>query len=340
MIDAKMKTISEDFLVVENSSYIPIDYREDCYCVFQMVKSGYTTFYAIEVLAQYYEISESEIGYCGLKDEDAITTQLITIHIKHLKGKRTELSFRKTKNDFLEIRKVGYCETPFKIGRLQGNSFKIIIRNLPEKVADYLYHLRRKRLFVPNYFDTQRFGVAGGVKTTHIIGEHLVNKDYESALNTIISSNLPESQNALQFINAPQNFFSSMEKRKMIFYYNSFSAFQFNKKLGELIKATIQIERKIDDTIEFNLAKRSIDLISILELHPTIEYDSYRLHDDEIVLKKTTRSSIICPLICFNDCFQDQFFQNMKAVDLSFSLEAGCYATLVVKQLLCEDFIL
>ena len=73
----KIKQIQRNFwflkLVIFRLLYRRINIK------FLLEKKGYSTFDAIASLSSYLSIDQAEVGYAGLKDEDGITKQKISI---------------------------------------------------------------------------------------------------------------------------------------------------------------------------------------------------------------------------------------------------------------------
>lgn len=323
-----------DFVVSENNCYIPaLSSSKDKFSVFQMRKSGYTTFEAVHKIAMLFKIKEVEIGYCGLKDEDAITTQLITIPAKYEIEETDKSIIENSATSFLELHFVGYSDLAFKIGQIQGNSFRINVRNVPSDFAEHLFNIRKQRAYIPNYYDVQRFGTPDGKKVSHIIGEHLIKGDYNTALKVLIDSKLPESEEAQNFEYDPKMFFDSLDLRKVVFYYNAYASYKYNELLKNILVEQIPTIACYDSDIDFALAQHQTDLLNVLKTSPLIEFTSYGIKDNQIISKKSYRQSIICPLIHYSGLKEDLFFPSQKSISLSFSLESGCYATMVIKQI-------
>ena len=76
----KLKSMPSDFIVSE--SLILPQYFGNHRAQFNyyfLEKCGYSTFDAIERIASLLNINTTDIGYAGLKDEDGITTQHVSI---------------------------------------------------------------------------------------------------------------------------------------------------------------------------------------------------------------------------------------------------------------------
>ncbi len=141
----------EDFIVEER----PIKFSSNgSFLILKIKKTNCDTWELIDRLAKFLGIYSNEIGYAGLKDKRATTTQYISIPKKY--SKEIKL-FRSKKIEILE----SYLHNEkLNIGDLEGNRFKINLYNV--EVAD-INHIQKiikiiTKQGMPNYFGYQRFG--------------------------------------------------------------------------------------------------------------------------------------------------------------------------------------
>ena len=141
----------EDFIVEER----PIKFSSNgSFLILKIKKTNCDTWELIDRLAKFWGIYSNEIGYAGLKDKRATTTQYISIPKKY--SKEIKL-FRSKKIEILE----SYLHNEkLNIGDLEGNRFKINLYNV--EVAD-INHIQKiikiiTKQGMPNYFGYQRFG--------------------------------------------------------------------------------------------------------------------------------------------------------------------------------------
>ena len=71
----KLKTVPEDFIVDEINQ---LNLEGGPYLYAILKKKDYTTLKALEVLSRHFRIPIQFIGYAGLKDKTAITTQYLS----------------------------------------------------------------------------------------------------------------------------------------------------------------------------------------------------------------------------------------------------------------------
>lgn len=75
------KTYSQDFIVEEQ---LTIDFSEQGeHLWLQLQKTGLNTAYVARLLAQWAQIPVKDVGYSGLKDRHAVTTQWFSLRLPH-----------------------------------------------------------------------------------------------------------------------------------------------------------------------------------------------------------------------------------------------------------------
>jgi tRNA(Glu) U13 pseudouridine synthase TruD len=123
-------------------------------------KRNMTTEQALKTIAKKLGIPKKDIGYAGLKDKFAVTTQYITTPLCH--------EFEE-KN--ISIKKIGITDKKIGIGDLVGNKFTITFHDFNKKFN------HSKDFLIPNYFGDQRFGAN---KDNHIIGKKILQRKYDT----------------------------------------------------------------------------------------------------------------------------------------------------------------
>lgn len=150
-LDFKFYQNVDDFVVTEE----PIRFtNKGNFLILKIKKQELGTWDLIDRLSRGLRINENEIGYGGLKDKNATTTQYISIPRKYAKDLK---GFRHKKIKILET---FLHSTKLNIGDLIGNSFEINLHEVKEKDV-YEIEKRLKQIVkvgMPNYFGYQRFG--------------------------------------------------------------------------------------------------------------------------------------------------------------------------------------
>lgn len=144
----------DDFKVIEQ----PIKFAgRGNFIIAKIKKEKMGTWDLIDSLSRSLKIYENEIGYAGLKDKNATTTQYISIPKKYAK------ELKKYRHSKIKIEETTLHGSKLNIGDLIGNSFEI---NLHEVEQDEVYLIEKylkqiSKQGMPNYFGYQRFGIDG-----------------------------------------------------------------------------------------------------------------------------------------------------------------------------------
>jgi tRNA pseudouridine13 synthase len=214
-IGGKLKDRYEDFVVEEITpqkevvevqpfgdeavpeKFVSISGEKARFICFTMQKIGLNTTDVARILASSLSLPWQMVSYAGLKDKRAITAQIMSIPASSV----DDLSEIELHN--IELRNFQYCRHQIQIGDLWGNRFTLVLRNPEveyEEALEYAQQLRNKPIL--NYFGVQRFGVTR--PNSHIIGKHLVNRDFKGALEELLvtpseyeSDELMEAREAL-----------------------------------------------------------------------------------------------------------------------------------------------
>jgi len=204
----RIKQLPEDFFVREVSN---LEMREKGdYAYFLMRKRSYSTQKAVEEIARAAKLKSSSIGYAGLKDKQAVTEQIISVAYGDSSLENINL-----KDISLKFLGRGYLK--IGIGYLEGNEFRIVVRNLSfsdlirlsnkfsddelredfalsERAAHILIselkpRLEGKHVFFPNYFDEQRFS-----RSNCEVARHFIKREFEDAVKGILAFDIPQKQ--------------------------------------------------------------------------------------------------------------------------------------------------
>ncbi|MGA8890558.1 MAG: tRNA pseudouridine(13) synthase TruD [Anaeromyxobacteraceae bacterium] len=171
----KLKQLPEDFSVSESWRFDP-DPRGEWY-VYLMDKQKLSTFEAVERLRAAAGIPSADVSYCGLKDKQGRTTQLVAV-----RGTRVEMQ-----EPDLRLKPLGRTATALSAANTTSNRFAVTVRDLSEEdVARLPASVAEvRRIGVVDYFDSQRFG-----SLKHGQGflvKELMRGDHEGALRNFLA---------------------------------------------------------------------------------------------------------------------------------------------------------
>ncbi len=173
----KVKQQPGDFRVEELIDVTPGDSGD--FALYRLDKVGWTTPDALDVIRRCWQIDRWRVGYGGLKDRHAETTQFFTI----FRGPERNLA-----HQGLAVMYLGRVDEPFTSRHITGNRFTITVRHLTaggEAAAlDAVREVGETGL--PNYFDDQRFGSVG--RGREFVARELVHGRFEDALKLALAA--------------------------------------------------------------------------------------------------------------------------------------------------------
>jgi tRNA pseudouridine13 synthase len=158
-IGGEIKAEPAHFIVEEVPLYEPCGEGEHVYV--RVTREGWTTRALHKRLARLFGLREVDVGYAGLKDKHARTTQTFSLLIHNMDEATT--GHRIQENLPVEVLWVRRHRNKLKRGHLLGNHFNIIVLG-PEPDALARAERIAQRLHIqgfPNFYGAQRFGVTG-----------------------------------------------------------------------------------------------------------------------------------------------------------------------------------
>jgi tRNA pseudouridine13 synthase len=175
---------------------IPLNEPEErgAFHLLKLTKRNVSTLEALRVISRHLKIPLKKIGFAGLKDKFAITSQYITVPDEFSVPQRfclvqTGSGWRKCKEipcgaTYIFLERVGKSKEPLTLGRLRANRFTIVVRNFEKSQREKFYRNYEvvKRYGFPNYFGEQRFG---SVKSRdNFVLKFLLKGNFEEALRS------------------------------------------------------------------------------------------------------------------------------------------------------------
>lgn len=170
----KVKRLREDFVVREMTEF-PVPGGP--HSTYLLEKSGLGTPEAIQEIIKCWNLSRSQIGYGGLKDRHAVTSQTITIY----RGPERDIEQRS-----FTLTYIGSAPREFGAKDILSNAFEITLRGLrADKLGSIQQACSTLAAGIPNYFDDQRFGSLG--ESRQFVAQPWCMGDYERALFLMIA---------------------------------------------------------------------------------------------------------------------------------------------------------
>lgn len=147
-----IKSHPQDFEVVEELGFEPSGEGEHLFLLVE--KSGLSTAELIDRISRDYSIHPRLIGYSGLKDKNALTTQWLSLHLPGQQAAPVSGD-----SDGYRVVRELRNRSKLRRGSHKSNFFRIRVRNvddLPDHCREQLDAIADRGM--ANYFGAQRFG--------------------------------------------------------------------------------------------------------------------------------------------------------------------------------------
>ena len=284
----KIKQIPEDFVVNE---VLKLHVSNGDYNYYLLKKTNRNTMDVVKHLKN----KGFKVGFAGLKDKNAVTTQYISVY-------RKRISFE---IDNVELKYLGSGRKPIYMGQLEGNEFIITIRDLDKKLDDVKE--------VVNYFGEQRFSWQNVD-----LGRSLVKRDFKD-----VCKRLELDVHRNDYVNAMRAF----GLKKLKFFIHAYQSHLWN----EVVKG---IEKKGKLSI-FGFLTKDERYTGILKKEGITRKDFIIKQVPELSSEGSERDILMqvkgFKTLKFGD---DELNKGKKKQVVKFFLPKGCYATVVVESLL------
>lgn len=150
---ATIRQRAEHFQVNEKIPFEP--QGEGGHAMLLIEKTGSNTDFLAKQLARFAGVNDVAVGYAGMKDRHAVTTQWFSVNLEGY----DEPDWSKFEQDNCRIKLVTRHNKKLKRGVLSGNYFHLTLSDIEGERALWQQNLEHiKQQGVPNYFAEQRFG--------------------------------------------------------------------------------------------------------------------------------------------------------------------------------------
>lgn len=151
-----IRATPEDFRVTEILPFEPAGEGE--HVMLHIEKRNTNTDWLAGQLARLAGVPKRDVSYAGLKDRNAVTRQWFSVGL----AGRPEPDWRQLDIEGVQVLQSVRHRRKLRRGALQGNRFRIVVRELAGELDQLLPRLEQiRQQGVPNYFGAQRFGRNG-----------------------------------------------------------------------------------------------------------------------------------------------------------------------------------
>ncbi len=154
-VGGRIKLFPEDFEVEEIPAYPPSGQGD--YLYLWVEKRDMGAEYFVRQIARRLDVPLGEIGTAGLKDRHAVTRQMVSAPV------RAESRLAQLDGDGVRLLSASRHGNKLKPGHLHGNRFRILVRDVDAASDEPLLRIldRLRTQGMPNFYGPQRFGRDG-----------------------------------------------------------------------------------------------------------------------------------------------------------------------------------
>ena len=353
------KIAPEDFIVEELPLYEPS--RAGTHTFFAIRKRNLSTLEAIDQIARDLQVPTRDFGYAGLKDKNAVTTQVLSVE-----GISPERVL-KIEQPAIEVLWAERHVHKLRVGHLRGNRFEITVRPNQNDLPAIKAVMKRLTIEgVPNRFGVQRFG---NKNDSHLIGKALIKSEWEMVVGHILADDVPQVSRVARRMQrelarkSAEKAVMSIPHRLRKLYVSAYQAYLFNRvlekrapHLGTLRHGDLAVKHSNGAPFlvtDASIEQRRADALEISPSGPIFGY-KMRLPADEVLTLETsvladegvrremfrkvagirlpgTRRPLRMPMT-----HHSVSSDNNVGICLSFTLPAGGYATVVLEAVLSD----
>lgn len=333
----KLKVQPEHFQVFENLGFEFAGQGE--HLMVRIRKTGENTAFVANELAKACGVKSKDVSWSGLKDRHAVTEQWLSVHLP--KGETPDFSAFLAQYPQIEIIKTDRHNKKLRPGDHISNSFVVTMSEVTD-VADVVRRLETiMETGVPNYFGSQRFGHKGNnLSEARRWGRNNVRTKDQNKRSLFLSSARSWIFNKIVSARIEQNIFTQVILGDIALSDVKMSDEETGVTNAKPILVTADNFASIGEAVANNDMQISAAMAGDNAL-PT--------HDDALLLEQPCLDSEpdLMALIRGNRMRHDRRSIALKAQDLtwsvegdnitlSFSLDCGCFATSIVRELIEE----
>jgi tRNA pseudouridine13 synthase len=318
-------------------------------------------FRAKKELASQIRKGVDAISFAGIKDKKAWTCQRISIFQPNLN------LIRNFSHPNIYLKNFKWYKRKIKLGYLEGNRFRVVLREINKKEAIKVSNQIRKTSNFANYFGLQRFGSVR--ENNSEIGFLIAKKKYADAINLILTeTNKKEREDtiaarkrllvekdykkALNYFPAYLKFERSIisylsenkedyigaikrcERKNFLLYIHALQSKIFNEILNEALFQDFDFSKKGQKKIPLFGYKSKLDEGELGKIEEEIlsknkiKFNDFRISEiPYLSLKGDLRDALIDIKNIEVEIEDDEIYKETKKVILKFDLPSGVYAT-------------
>lgn len=342
--------------------------REFLWC--ELEKKDIDHFSTLKEICMQLGKRSDDIGYAGTKDKKAWTSQRVSIFHPNME-KLAEFS-----HPNIILKNFKWNKRKIKIGYLNANHFRIILRDIDKKDAIKISKQIRSLKWFPNYFGPQRFGSQRGNNVK--IGKLILKRKFKEAVEAILFDMGNEREDICEarlrlrrekdFIKAleyfphylkletqvlnylarnPEDYLGALkraERKNMLMFINSVQSKIFNDILEIALEEGLDFTKKGQTSCLLVGYKtrffdgRLGDIERMVIKNHNIELSDFDMEEIGYLSMKGSFRKAVTEIDNLEvECSDDEEFVPSKKLSLAFDLTSGVYATTFLENFFIFD---
>jgi tRNA pseudouridine13 synthase len=329
LAQAKLKSLPQDFIVDETLSFPLSGQGEHLYV--RIRKTNANTEWVSKQLARSLGVAQRDIGYAGLKDRHAVTSQWFSLPGKTITAEKLAC----VRIEGVEILDAVTHDRKLRKGAIKHNQFTICLRGVQVTTEHLQGRLAQIAQWgVPNFFDEQRFGRQRGNLTAalRMFRREFKPGRFERGLYLSAARawlfNLILEQRVLQ-----QNWHSALAGD--VFWLEGTKRFFTPQQIDQDIETRL-LQGDIHPTgaLWGDGDLQSTGVVAELEREVVSQWQAFT---EGLVAARLTQDRR--PLRVIPQGLTHTLDTEQETLTLSFTLPAGAYATAVIRELVQSEMI-
>ncbi|OYT40331.1 MAG: tRNA pseudouridine(13) synthase TruD [Desulfurococcales archaeon ex4484_58] len=342
-VDVEYRVNSDSFYVEEIIDFnkLGFNYSDGAYIVLEIIKRDIDTFSVVDILSRELGLPRGNIVYMGLKDKYSHSKQYL--FVKKELYRESKWDVEGEYKNFI-VKKLGFVRRKPHSRDHLGNLFKVSIQECSEE--DYFKAKRIleaiQRYGLPSYFGYQRFGVKRF--NNHLLGKYIVINRYDLFIKELLHNIYPNE--SIESIN--ERLYGSFSSQRIYekILVNSSDPWRgiriIRSMVGDLFLdayASYLYNLLLNRVIEEN-GWNSLD-----SNYPTIGcLDSIKYYREILDIEGLSHNKLL-DLKCWyrRGLFRFRSFdlrREGRGFELSFTLDRGFYASIVLRELFKNNLVL
>ncbi len=322
-----IRSTADDFQVEEDLGFEPDGEGE--HVMLHLRKRETNTLWLAGQIARLAGVPKRDVSYAGMKDRHAVTSQWFSVRL----AGQPEPDWQALESAQIELLRAARHGRKLRIGALQGNRFRLLIRELDADASGLEKRLQQIQAEgMPNYFGEQRFGHGyGNLHQADALFARRLGRVERKLRGLLISAARSQLFNEVLAARIEQGNWNLPISGEHVKLAGSRSGFDIQDVDAEITRRCRAMELHPSGPLWGR--GRALVTAEVLALEETAleSYTSWRNGLEHVGLEQDRRALRIGVADLTWSFPQD------SQLLLAFSLPAGCYATVLLRELLLVD---